>query len=1155
MEPSRKKQKTKTASEVYQKLTLKEQILLRPDTYIGPIDPVESDNEWIYNTEEAGMKQQANVVFSSAVFKIYDEILVNAIDASKVDKTVTAIKVQVDPDTGRISVWNNGVGIPVEIHDKENIWIPEMIFFHVLTSSNYDDSQERITGGRNGLGGKLTGLFSKEFTVETGDSIRHKKFKMTAKNNLSKLLKPRVSDYNRDSGYTKVTFLPDYQRLGLSGLDESTYAVLQKRVFDASACTDKRVSVYFNKRVIPQKTFEKYVELYIGKKSEHKRVSVVLQDPSKPYDWEVVATVSDEGFQQVSFVNGIATSEGGTHVNAIVKQIVDKLAGSSKNQGLLQKRHKEVDQKILRGFVKAHLWVFVRATVVNPRFSSQTKEKLTSKPSEMGFKPVLPDKFFKGLVNCGFYERVDSYVNYKQRGDMKKTDGTKKIRLSGIEKLDDANKAGTRESSKCTLILTEGDSAKTLATSGLSVVGRDYFGIYPLRGKPLNVKDKKDQLMKNQEITHIKQILGLRQGVDYESDKEYRSLRYGHVLIMADQDLDGSHIKGLVFALFHELWPGLLKRKGFIKGFLTPVVKATKRGRRNMTVSFYTLRHFDNWRQTIDIKAWKIKYYKGLGTNTPAEAKQYFTAYDDHILTYNWQDDDSTNQAMNLAFSKKNVKERKQWIKSYDPHVVLDEADKIVNFSDFIHKDLIHFSVSDNYRSVPSLVDGLKPSQRKVLYGCFKRKLTHDADEIKVVQLAGYVSDKCGYHHGEDSLNSTIIGMAQDYTGSNNINLLFPAGGFGTRLGESKKTCTIGKDAASPRYIYTKLCEITPYIFNQLDNPVLEYEVDDDGNRVEPKYYVPLIPMILVNGCDGIGTGFSTTIPGHNPLVIVRLLRYMISGEQQKKNEFDILPWYRGFKGRIRRIKENTYLSEGVFERINTKTVQIKELPVAPIQKSFNGYKRFLNELENPKDDKNKKRKSVLSSWDDHVTTTDANFVLHFSGEQLKNWDDDKLMDELKLRTQFSSTNMHLFNISSRITKYTKVEDILFEFYEIRLQKYGERKEYMLKELRNKYMFLDAKIRFLEAIGSGDLTVYRRPETEIIAYLDTHGFPKKEESYSYLTRLPINSFTEDHLEKLKEKRESTDKEINLLSTKRPEDLWLEDLDEFETVYHRIYDEK
>ena len=183
-------------------------------------------------------------------------------------------------------------------------------------------------------------------------------------------------------------------------------------------------------------------------------------------------------------------------------------------------------------------------------------------------------------------------------------------------------------------------------------------------------------------------------------------------------------------------------------------------------------------------------------------------------------------------------------------------------YKDFIDKELILFSRYDNTRSSPCVIDGFKPSQRKVLYGAFKRKLT---SEIKVIQFSGYVSEHTAYHHGEASLNGTIISMAQDFVGSNNVNLLVPSGQFGSRL-------LGGKDAASPRYIYTYLSPITRLIFKEEDDALCRYLVDE-GQRIEPDYYLPIIPMVLVNGSEGIGTGYSTTIPNYNPVDIVNYIK------------------------------------------------------------------------------------------------------------------------------------------------------------------------------------------------------------------------------------------------------------------------------------------
>lgn len=1142
----------RNASEIYQKKTLKEQILTRPDTYIGTTNPVECDNDWIYN-ESTGRMQTATFQFSGAVFKIFDEILVNAIDASVNDDTVTWIKVNVDQETGYIDVTNNGQGIPVVMHETEQMWIPKMIFFHLLTSSNYDDDEDRITGGRNGFGAKLAGIFSTVFEVETADPNTHKKFKMCAKNNMEHLSNEKITNYSKSTGYTKVRFLPDYARFGMiNQLDDQTYTVLHKRVIDAAACTNRRVVVYWNKKSVPSRTFDKYAELYIGSKSDKKRVSTILQNESVPFEWEVIATVSDDsGFKQVSFVNGINTSEGGSHVDILVRLIIDRLAGTSKKKGLLQKQHKNVEQKLLRRFVKEHLWLFVRATIVNPRFSSQTKEKLTSKPSEFGFKPILTDGFLDKLVKCGFHEKVESYAAYKEQGSIKKTDGRKKTRLSGIPKLDDANKAGTKDSHKCSLILTEGDSAKTLATAGINIVGRDYFGIFPLRGKPLNVKDATvTSITNNEEITHIKRIIGLRQDLTYESDDEIKQLRYGHIVIMADQDLDGSHIKGLLFAMFHHMWPALLKRNGFIKGFLTPVVKAINRKNPKKYHSFYTMRHFDQWRNDAsnNTKQWKIKYYKGLGTNTPSEAKEYFKHYEQHLINYTWppnpHDSEATNVAIDLAFSKKSIASRKVWIQDYDPHNVIEDSNADVSYLDFITKDLIHYSVDDLRRSVPGL-DGLKPSQRKIIYGCFKRQLTFDKDEIKVAQLAGYVSDKCGYHHGEESLNGAIINLAQNFTGSNNIAMLAAVGSFGSRGGGSTKNrMGVGKDAASPRYIYTKLSNITPIIFDPRDNPLLTYEKDDDGYVIEPVYYVPIVPTILINGASGIGTGFSSSEPSFNPTDIVNILRSKIKGTDDPST---LVPWYRGFKGIIRNGPETgSYISEGMFERVDNKTIKITELPVGPTQISFNTYKQFLNECENG----TQKKKPFLASWDDYVSTNAAHFTLHFL-DNINTWTDDMIYERLKLRMNFSIRNMHLFSWDNTIKKYNSVNEIIDEFYKLRLEKYGERKEHMLMTLENTAKYLEAKIRFLAMVNDGTIQIYKKTKTIIESQLEQHAFPKSnnDNTYNYLTSMSILSFSEEHTQRLQQQLDQTHVDIRQLESKTPGQLWLDDLACFEKEYN------
>lgn len=371
---------------------------------------------------------------------------------------------------------------------------------------------------------------------------------------------------------------------------------------------------------------------------------------------------------------------------------------------------------------------------------------------------------------------------------MNKCSGKKNAKLKGISKLEDANNAGTNKSINCTLILTEGDSAKSLAVSGLGVVGRDNYGVFPLKGKVLNVREATTkQIIENVELNNLIKILGLKYGKKYESVEDLKTLRYGRLMIMTDQDQDGSHIKGLIINFIHHNWPSLL-RLPFLEEFITPIVKATKG---NKTENFYSLPEFEQWKtSTPNWQSFRVKYYKGLGTSTSQEAKQYFSDMQRHRVVFNY-DGNQDDFAIELAFSKKHVDQRKEWLTSWMeeckrrrelglPEIYLYEKTTTkVSYSEFVNKELILFSNMDNERSIPSLVDGFKPGQRKVLFTCFKR---NDKKEVKVAQLAGAVAEHSAYHHGEVSLMGTIIGLAQDYVGSNNINLLLPNGQFGTRL-------------------------------------------------------------------------------------------------------------------------------------------------------------------------------------------------------------------------------------------------------------------------------------------------------------------------------------------------------------------------------------
>ncbi|PWZ27424.1 DNA topoisomerase 2 [Zea mays] len=855
----------KTIEEMYQKKTQLEHILLRPDTYIGSVEK-HTQTLWVY---EDGAMVNRSVTYVPGLYKIFDEILVNAADNKQRDPKMDALRVEIDVDGCSISVYNNGDGIPVEVHQEEGVYVPEMIFGHLLTSSNYNDNEKKTTGGRNGYGAKLTNIFSTEFVIETADGRRQKKYKQVFSENMGKKSEPQITKCKQGENWTRVTFKPDLAKFNMIHLEDDVVALMRKRVVDMAGTLGKTVKVELDGHRVPIKSFCDYVDLYMksancDRPDNFKKIYEQVNDR-----WEVCVSQSEGQFQQVSFVNRIATIRGGTHVDYVTNQIATHV------MAFVNKKNKNANMKLHN--VKSHLWVFVNALIDNPAFDSQTKETLTTRQGSFGSKCELSSDFLKKVEKSSVIDNVLSWADFKLSKELKKTDGSKKSRISGIPKLEDANEAGGKDSHKCTLILTEGDSAKALAMSGIAVVGRDYYGVFPLRGKLLNVREANHkQIMDNAEIQNIKQILGLQHGKQYDSTK---GLRYGHLMIMTDQDHDGSHIKGLLINFIHSFWPSLLKVPSFLVEFITPIIKAT---RGQTTKSFYTLPEYEEWRNNLGASAssWTIKYYKGLGTSTAKEGRKYFEDIIEHKKDFLWVDDQDGNH-IELAFSKKRIADRKQWLTNFQPGTYIDQREKHVKYSDFINKELILFSMADLQRSIPSMVDGLKPGQRKILFCSFKRNFVKEA---KVAQFSGYVSEHSAYHHGEQSLAGTIIGMAQNFVGSNNINLMYPSGQFGTRAQG-------GKDAASPRYIFTKLSHITRTIFPKDDDILLNY-LNEDGQSIEPTWYMPILPMVLVNGSEGIGTGWSSYIPNYNPRDILANLRRLLNGE----STVPMHPWYRGFK-------------------------------------------------------------------------------------------------------------------------------------------------------------------------------------------------------------------------------------------------------------------
>jgi len=1173
-------------TEIYVKMDQIESILQNPGMYVGS---TELDNIKMYVLNDEDKMIEETLSFTPALYKLYDEALVNArdhhirvneiimrqkkilngvlphdntIDNDYTYHPVKNIHIDVNEIDGTISIKNDGEGIDVIVHKKEGIYVPHLIFGTLLSSTNFNKNKERVVGGKHGLGAKLCNIFSKEFTIETIDSYRGLHYTQTFKDNMSSWSKPIVKKSSL-LPYTKVTFKPDFARFGMSGITNDLFKLFKKRAYDIAGTSNGDINIHFNKKKIGIKSFERYVDLYIGTRSEHKRLFYQCNE-----DWEFSVCASPDGkFEQISFVNGICTYKGGKHVDHVRDVICKRLCtyANEHKKGMKDLKEKDIEKNIM---------IFVNCTINDPDFDNQIKDTMTKKITTFRSKCTIDDKCIEKMASndMNILDSAMALTKLKEEKSLKSLNATSSRRKHiNIEKLDDASYAGTDKSSKCILILTEGDSAKTTALTCISGLKNAeeklYYGVYPLRGKMINPKDAKvKRIEENIVLKSIMEIIGLEIGKDYLIDTNFKKLRYGKLYLMTDSDVDGDHIKGLLFNIFHEYFPTLLKRSDFLYSPLTPLIKATLDSHGNKSnlqkFEFYSESEYRKW--SITAPSHKIKYYKGLGTSSKLEAKEYFKNI--KLQNYYWNIDHNNDDKIKLAFSKKLADNRKTWIVDYlkniEENKMKDEKIDKLSYSEFIDERLIKFSVYDNDRSIPHILDGLKPSQRKILEGVLLR--TNPFSEIKVAQLAGIVSEKLHYHHGEQSLNDTIVNMAQDYTGSNNINILIPEGQFGSRVQN-------GKDASSARYIHTYLSKWTDIIFNKDDREILTY-LDDDGQIIEPVYMCPVIPIVLINGSRGIGTGWSSEIPCYNPFDIIENIKNYLSGKSFNK----MIPYYRGFKGSIITTEvEGKYKIIGCYTRTSPVDIVITEIPVGTKDcYSFDDYNDYIKSLYF---DEN----SILNDISNTIDENDG-IIYNIKFNDAK--DLDKLLENIdefermfKLSNTINTSNMHLFNTNGIMNKYNSPDEILQEFCETRLHMYIERKNYILYNLQRDIDIYSEKIRFISYVIDHDheIKIGNVTKTQLLDLIIKYNFKlplkphkrkmkndllnneniKKNEdedeehinnertgNYNYLINIPMYQATIDEVKKLKKKLELVLDEYNRINNISINDMWINDLD-------------
>jgi DNA topoisomerase-2 len=1110
------------------------------DVYIG--DTASNiRKEYVYSDEHEKIIYQ-NINSPEALIRIFVEVLTNAVDNAERSKYLPhlcckTIKINLDLETGLTSVWNDGRVIPIIQNKKQlnnndltkeefdmlsdddkktfkklnDLYIHSLIFGHFRSSSNYNTDDMREVSGKNGVGVKCTNIFSSYFCVIGVDPERHLKLTQEWTNNMTKTTDPIVKTCSESRGYTKVQYIPDFKRFNLNSYPKEIYSIFKKLAVDISSLLPE-INIYFNDYKIPVKNLTMYSKLYYNDEEIMNTLAIKYEGSN------VVIVGSETSRQPISFVNGQITKDGGQHVQSWTKTVFSSLLDVLNKSTSRKDKTDKKEVKLTKGDIAPYFQFFIHSRVSRPKFDGQNKNILKSPKVQSHLEKLQLNKLLKWSVITIIKDKV---LKSKEFLVLKKIEciPSKRKTIVKVDGYDPANKLGTES----ILIVCEGLSAKSYAVSGIQTgifgkKGRNYFGILPLKGKFLNVKNVSlSKIGANKVVSDLIKVFNLKFNIDYSLPQNYKTLNYGTLLILTDADKDGIHIKGLILNFLHELFPTLFKKEGFVISMETPIVKVFRK-KSDGDLLFYDENTFETYRRKYPcIK--NFKYYKGLGTINPLDVSLFFGK---KMVKYNY--DNKGEVSINKVFKDENANERKLWLNSFNPRIsrycldTLPESDekrynittKLINVkvSDFMEHEMIKFSYEDCKRSLASCIDGLKESQRKVIYAIRKKFKSKQTDFIKVAQLSGYVAEQTDYKHGEQNLCETIIKFAQDFVGTNNISLLESDGQFGTRLEG-------GKDSAASRYIYTKPHKILKYIFREEDDSVLEYTIEG-----EPVSFVPVIPLILINGSVGIGTGWSCFIPQFNPMELINHIYKKLSNTDYVES-LDIDPYYKNFKGKIKSTDDKfKYTTYGKMKRIDEHTIQVTELPIGMWTDKFKDQCYSLIE------------KGLLSQLINESTTNDVNFILK----------DLQDISAVKLTSTLHTTNMVLFNRDSIITKYNTIDEILNEYFETRLHFYKLRKNHMLTKLQDNINLNENKLKFILKIVDNE-NFLKQDETMLVDILEKEKFLKLDNTYNYLLNISIRSCTLNSVMVLKKTIENLKQELVELKKLTINQMWLKELDE------------
>lgn len=944
-----------------------------------------------------------------------------------------------------------------------------------------------------------------------------------------------------------------------------------------------------------------------------------FETPFPAFTVTIIDTPGDSQGQVIAFVNGLLVPTGihvNTITNAVNNSIIDSIPASLA-KGLT----------IKAADIKKHISYVINCIIPNPSFDSQTKQNLIG--PKFDIKGITKD-LFKTIFTSKKWslgEKIREMKEFKDMKTLKSTDSKVKKRAIDVKGASEANFAGDAVKSKdCVLWLTEGESASKYAHKRIDFLPgkKDYNGVYALKGKFINVqKAGFDKLSNNDEYKAIKTLMALTEGQKFKTEEDIdKNLKYGKIMIATDADEDGAAIRGLLLNLFMTKWPSLVKfgRIGYIS---TPAIRISDG--KKVIERFYSDKAYESWIETKPesyLKGKKVKHYKGLASSTDADVKEDLTTAPLVKIMYT---DESDMAAIDLAYGKDREDDRKDWISSWkernedgsSPIFELEHiskameaavmskskkelspsksakssksvksssaesksstlasaaaSDKAADFvirsvESIVNKDLAEFSFSTLFRAIPSYFDGLKKCQRQIFWHCLNHWNYNPnlKQEEKVGSLAGAITTSVNYQHGPKSLEDAIYSLANSYAGTNNVNILKPIGQFATRQ---------DKEGPASRYVFVHLEDICTDIFNRdLTDLVPQREVE--GKKVETEWIPCDLPLAVINGANGIATGWSTFIPCHNPNDVILYYKNKLEGKDKENKKMKIFPWYRGFNGNIildeetnkLRIEGKIKSKDKTFTSNQKYDIDILETPIGTHSNEYEGFlndliannrltsyrntgetnspsfslKGFipLSKIEFSKFKKTSTPKSKKSS-ESKAKGSKTKTKVKADSEALDLTLDDILENyNLNLVKNLSMNNMNLIDLNGVPKKYENVKQIMDDHFKEMVELYALYKESKIEKLDLELMHLNDKQKLIKAIVIDEtLKVYKRKKDDIL-----NDIKKLKLSEVEFEKLKITDATKEKIDELFSKIDKVEKELVEVKRTKPETFFVRRLE-------------